>query len=752
MEKHEKVVLGAAGIVTAAVLGTEFWQMYLAGPLGNKTLQAESVQMAVTLFAFFVLMYMCLRQTGHRRFYMGLLAVAAGVFLWCHLIFLPVVVSGLYVAYLTGVGEMLRQLLNRDREHSRGDLMMDFVLGSMVWVLVVCLMSALGHGSIQELRRVIAVTVPPVAGFLGYQWRQLVGTGKDDRVHGKASWMVNPEYAIYLAVILTMLAMQAGRVNITMDYDSLHYGLRTPYILNNGSGIYENLGNINVVYTYSKGLEVLAMPLSGTATYGYVLSFNLWMLAGILWTVHRIVRFYGDNRSAWWASMTVSCIPGIMNMGITAKSDCITLMYQLFFLYTVIRGSRETQKNQRTMWYLLAVSVCLMTYTMKPTAMVFSSLIGLASLIWLVAEKKFSLAEGGRWWAAPVLAAAALGGIWARTWILTGYPVTSVFTQIFEKVGCRIHEPFAFSSIPDNGVELSVWENIRMWSDRLYGMFLAPKGEDMAHVVIAWGTGLILILLVFLGWRFIAGRGQGRPVYLYAAFLPYLAVCGICVKLLWQVDGNYFMLCYSMAVILAAVELYRISSEQLSTWLYRLAAPVILLAAVTVGVTNWSGVLGLTPEKMVHKGYYDHQKENYQYMADKGNEAIWNILAKNPKTRVLAMGEHLDTLRFPCNVQSYYDLTGSGGNVVMVKTLDNFKDFLRYAGTEYLYVQAEYLEETTRAYEIVGYMIEDGSLADIRYENGNVLARINLDQKLAVYPRQSLEEFQQLYHCSKTKL
>ena len=36
---------------------------------------------------------------------------------------------------------------------------------------------------------------------------------------------------------------------------------------------YENLGMINLVYTYSKGLEVLVLPLSGTPTYGFVLAF-----------------------------------------------------------------------------------------------------------------------------------------------------------------------------------------------------------------------------------------------------------------------------------------------------------------------------------------------------------------------------------------------------------------------------------------------------------------------------------------------
>ena len=72
-----------------------------------------------------------------------------------------------------------------------------------------------------------------------------------------------------------MVLLQAGRLNIELDYDSLHYGLRSGFVLDNGKGIYENLGMNNLVYSYSKGLEVLNLPLSGTPTYGFVLAFLL---------------------------------------------------------------------------------------------------------------------------------------------------------------------------------------------------------------------------------------------------------------------------------------------------------------------------------------------------------------------------------------------------------------------------------------------------------------------------------------------
>ena len=51
-------------------------------------------------------------------------------------------------------------------------------------------------------------------------------------------------------------------------------------------------------------------------------------------------------------------------------------------------------------------------------------------------------------------------------------------------------------------------------------------------------------------------------------------------------------------------------------------------------------------------------------------------------------------------------MTGSGGNVRLVKTLDYFKEFLQFAETEYIYVQAGWLEPGQGLDDVVRYMID----------------------------------------------
>ena len=79
-------------------------------------------------------------------------------------------------------------------------------------------------------------------------------------------------------------------------------------------------------------------------------------------------------------------------------------------------------------------------------------------------------------------------GLWVRTYLLTGMPSTSVFTSIWELLGFQVSWPFAFSSIPNEGISMGVLSGILHLANRLVRMFFAPLGDDMDHVIIAWGN------------------------------------------------------------------------------------------------------------------------------------------------------------------------------------------------------------------------------------------------------------------------
>lgn len=772
----EKMVLASLGALAVVIVCWSCYETLYTGPLRAVLCDQLTIGMLWEVLLVYLWNVFWLSRTRRRSRAAG---VGAGIvlFAWCHQIFLPLVASGIYAVVLIWWGrEILRGLtggLNLPRFEEAG---MGLVLGSAFWILLVCLISLTGHGglflwrvlaalmglmaAVTELIRITRCASPArVKSFVKHEpgtAKDNVPAGSGNTVYGEKCrnmWMPEtPLQACLLAFVITMALIQAGRMNIELDYDSLHYGLRSAFVLDNGRGIYENLGMINLVYTYSKGLEVLALPLSGTPTYGFVLAFSFWMTMGILIFGARIAGRRGGEGSGLWAAVLIAAVPGIMNMAATAKSDNITLLYQLF-IYDVLLcalsgGEKEASSNPP--WLLMAVSTYLLTLVYKPTALVFSTALGGIGLICLIISRRLTLGSR-RGWLLLLLPAAATAGLWLRTWFMTGVPVTSIFAGFFEKAGCTVKYPFSFTHVIGDPSALTTGEKLtRLWS-RLYGILLAPVSEDMAHVVIAWGTGLVTFLIII--WVVLViqrPKERGiRPEDLFDCLLiPVMALgCMASVFTLSQVDGNYFILFYALMCISVPRMIGEESTALPKRGVFLCMVPFLVCNVAVTCATGWAGNPGFTPLSIRHKGYYDHRADIQRRRMAEGSAELSSMF--EPDSRVLAFGEHPGVLDLPCSVQSYYDVTGNGGNVYLVKKLAYFEQFLEYAGTEYFFVEAGYLANQPRALQIIEDMIAEGSLSDIRYEWGNMAARVTLNHEAPLDPESAVALFRQNYSMKK---
>ena len=771
-DKILAIIIGAAGL---AVLAVTVFGVLLWGPLEPVLRNTRTLLMMAEVVLVFFWNLFCLaggrgRKPGtgsHRG--VRALGLAAGIvlFTWCHRIFLPLAVSGIYMAVLILAGRQLLRLFLEERQLSAPipflqRTSMCLVLGSALWMVLVCLVSLTGHGGLmlwRGLAAVMALTAVVLEILWGRRNKQVLPGAwlkavKNSADKGRSESMAQ---AALLAFIITMVLIQAGRMNIELDYDSLHYGLRSAYVLDNGKGIYENLGMINLVYTYSKGLEVLVLPLSGTPTYGFVLAFSLWCTVGILLLAADIVGRYCGQVKGILAAAILAAIPGIMNMAATAKSDNITLLHQLiiydFICFALWDGEqgKKSSSAKSIPWLSMAVSTYLLTLVYKPTALVFSTALGGVALVCLFLTRRLRVGDR-RGFCLLLIPGAAAAGLWYRTWLLTGVPVTSIFAGFFEKAGCRVKYPYTFNHVIGDPSALTAGEKCsRLWS-RVWGILFAPVTEDMAHVIIAWGTGIVTVFLVIwlaVSWK--AGRrGLRHPLNLFDCILiPVLALGSLAsIYTLYQVDGNYFILFYAVLVISAL----RMGCRQNWGPAVRRSVSLVLVLFFVVNTavtctTGWAGVPGFTPVSLRHMGYYDHRREMLDRRAREGSLTLSCMFT--PRSRVLAFGRHPRVLDLPCSVQSYYDVTGSGGNVYLVKRLAYFEEFLRYAGTEYFFVEAGYLAGQDRALQMIEDMIAEGSLSDIHYEWGNMTARVTLDAGPPDDSQQALEEFRENYSMTE---
>ena len=78
------------------------------------------------------------------------------VFFWGHMVFLPVVTAGVYLAYLIVLGEFFCRTVLRLKASDGAAV--HFLCGSLLVILVFCLMSAVGIGAIGYLQVFVVVS------------------------------------------------------------------------------------------------------------------------------------------------------------------------------------------------------------------------------------------------------------------------------------------------------------------------------------------------------------------------------------------------------------------------------------------------------------------------------------------------------------------------------------------------------------------------------------------------------------------
>ncbi len=127
---------------------------------------------------------------------------------------------------------------------------------------------------------------------------------------------------------------------------------------------------IGIVYTYSKGLETLTLPLSVLPSFSFQISFNWWLLILTLYGVYRTASHMMSQKMAGYLVIFLSAVPAVTNMSITAKTDIITLLFQVVMIEELIR-SRKGEAG--ALGY--ATGAFLLSWTMKPTALLFSSAV-----------------------------------------------------------------------------------------------------------------------------------------------------------------------------------------------------------------------------------------------------------------------------------------------------------------------------------------------------------------------------------------
>ena len=576
------------------------------------------------------------------------------------------------------------------------------------------------------------------------------------------------EGALYpLVFALPFFILQMNRSNVALDYDSLRYGLRSAYVLF-PEGFFSSHGQINSVYSYPKGLELLTYPLNYLPGYGFLLSFSLWTYLALALVFGLLLFHFQKNRTKLYLGiLCFFLLSSVGNMSLTMKTDLFTLLLQLSALYFFLKGKR-----------LQSCFLLFFSDSFKPTAVVFSTLLGIVFLLTMLLEflgkrntktntkENINInantginsntnhntiqAKGEKWTSELPFVLFSLvytGLITLRTFLITGLPFSTTFTGIFKAIGFHVNWPFNLDAHVDYSGELSLSESTFSFFRRLFSFLFYPVGEDMEHVAIAWSGVLFPLILFFAIWQCFSlgrkclpgrnslpggnsllgrnsfsgreallcrGSGDASPwdyLPLSLSFLVIMVFSLLSFVMLWQIDGNYYILWESLALLLC---FSGGNLQEKRGFILLLKAffffPFYLAAFLSTITTSWAGAVGFTPIDLANKGYYDHALVELENQGEKGSLPAFSEMAKNPRHHVLAFAETPECYRIPCNVQSITDVEGSGGSPGLYDSPLYFAWFLKWSGTDYVYLEQSFLhdEREERAGEMLLQMAEEG--------------------------------------------
>lgn len=616
-----------------------------------------------------------------------LLIFIFGFFLYIHSFLWAMVSVAIYFLYIYVSGLCMKKILNKiAKKEQEYDTLFIFLFGFSSIIIEIALLSIFKVGT-PEIVRVVFI----IFGILKIilcrheMVRLCINYVKKENCDQNISDGLNAMKAI----VFTMVTFQCCRANMGLDYDSTWYGLRSEYILTPLTGIFDNIQMTAIVHTYSKGIEIISLPFSGLESYSGLYAINIFI--GIL-TIYVIGKLCSKDEKldkySWLAMMIISIIPSIMNMTITVKADIGTLFFQILAIYYM----QEFIKEDKTDMYWKAFSAIVVSYIFKTTSIIFSSILLLVLIIVGIWKKKKVINKHIMLIGPSII---TLCIVWARTLLITGYPITAFVPGILSKIGIEAKYPYYFGATRMNSIsDLFNIEFIIQNIKKICKVFLMPDSSLVTTEINWWGilfTGIWIISIIYILIKFnvIIRKMKNDIIFRMKLllFVGYSMISLASMFILQLPDGNYFILLVAITVWFFVTEVFdEIMRVRINIM------PLIIANLFLCFTISPSWIVGLTPIDFEKRGYYNH-KENYivPMMENNGAIDVYNYLESQNNVKLVAFTDKEEfVFALPAQGETFgqqtiwnYDTTSS---------VDNFQNYVTSTNVNILLIEKVYLE------------------------------------------------------------
>lgn len=673
----------------------------------------DTIIMFGELAAIFIVTLVINKCVNRKRSLLILLVSELAIFCYLHCMLLPVIVNAIYFLFILSIGYVISRFVK-----SEPTIWLSFAWGISFIIILECLMSIGGIGSNRNFLIGICL-IGTICLII------TVGNFREESKLFDFDINFYRDNALAIAIIFTVFSLLIGRCNLAIDYDGLWYGLRSEYILNAGSGIYERIMAISIPNTYPKGYELLTLPLTLFPSYAFRLTFNIFI--GLLIVCASFAVIKKINKDApLIVTAVMSSIPGIMSMCTTMKQDSITLLLQILMLYYAIDFAKNI--NMSNFWIITALYI--LSLNMKTTALVFSSAVYfLVFLFALVKIKRIKVESKNIWLMLTSLMVTGL--LCLRTYLLCGYPYTSLLNGVWQKLGLSTYEPYVISQPTESiGIkEILTKDGLLNALKKFVVAFVAPfefDGIITTHLRLAWGTSLILAVLIFVLMTLLTKKCRlsiEKKLILGIYCLVWI-FSGYSIASLEKNDGNYYMLLYFLSVVMMAsiIDFSAIKKRNMIIFLI----PVVIGNLFIFGMTGWAGASKFSQVSLENKGYYDHTEEFKQRFYSEGKQEIYDYFSGEDVSRVLAFGDLENTNRLPYLVENAIEIYPRGGSQYF-SDYKSFKYFLELTDTSHIYWDNSYNGYIPMLKVYIYNLIKESYVKDIIICDDNYIFALNME-------------------------
>ena len=639
-------------------------------------------------------------------------------FCYVHSMLLPILCAGIYYVLTAIIGKSILKLIFKKQQNYFDAIF----CGMIFFILLYSLTSVFRIGSIENLRKYcIFISIITLFFFI---YRICKGKIKIEKDNIFSTIYVSKKCYMMLIFIILFFMIQIGRAPQSLDYDSCWYGTRSGFVLDNVSGIYDDLKLVGCVYLYPKGAEIFSLPFSNLKSYTFVTAINIFAAVCIIGMIYRICRLFVDSKKALFGALIGAAIPGIMNMSVTAKPDLLTLFIQLIMIYHFLEFFIYRQGKE----WIYIIAAYIFSFNFKPTAVLFSTTILIAGIFVCVVFKikKKSKLEG---YLLLISSIVSLGFVWGRTYILSGIPSGNLLASLFRKLGFIEKYPYNMSPFSPIASDRTLAERILLVCEFLF----SPKTESGDHLIIAWGTTLCTFLAIVgivagvCSLKNIFREKKAKHLFVLCLLIGEFFGAILMVFVFRKPDGNYFQLYYVVTVISLLVFINWVEENKIRKYMIKgLIFLFIFLNMAISSSTNWVWCSSFSKLSFINKGYVNHVEEYKQMAKDAGFENIYSLLASDFSNKVYAIATHPDIERIPCVIESSTDV-GYWGNPKLLETTESFLEFVKYEEYDYILIDTSYCSISDIDY--IKALIDENMVSEIYNENNYVLLTMGKGNK-----------------------